>query len=346
MFSSSLHAIVFILALGSLGVSAERAISVTVTGPDSVTDVENLTIVATVSNTGDQTVKLLNDPQSLLSNAPTDTFSISDASGTRPAFTGIKVKYVPTVARAVTVLEPGQSVQVEHDISQAYNFTSSGEGQYSFQANNLFYQVTDDGTIATIIANEEGTTTSLSGNLGITRRSLDKRETYVGCSDSMQSDIQAGSTAAKQYASNALSYLYWNLRRHRTAPPRFTTWFGSLTSTRRDIVTSHFSNILYNDFSTYTYDCTCTEEYYAYVYPDDFGHVYLCNLFWGAPTTGTDSKAGTLIHETSHFIENGGTLDYAYGQEACMALAQSDPDAAVMNADSHEYFAENTPWLS
>ena len=28
-----------------------------------------------------------------------------------------------------------------------------------------------------------------------------------------------------------------------------------------------------------------------------FGHVYLCGAFWSAPTTGTDSKGGTLIHE-------------------------------------------------
>ena len=81
--------------------------------------------------------------------------------------------------------------------------------------------------------------------------------------------------------------------------------------------------------------------------------------------TGTDSKVsefrsctfdegssilylqgGTLVHESSHFTQNGGTNDHAYGQTDCKSLAQSDPATAVDNADSHEYFAENNPPLA
>ena len=71
--------------------------------------------------------------------------------------------------------------------------------------------------------------------------------------------------------------------------------------------------------------------------------IYLCGAFWEAPNIGTDSRAGTLIHESSHFTLNGGTDDYAYGQTSCKALAISSPSRAIMNADSHEYFAENNP---
>jgi len=46
---------------------------------------------------------------------------------------------------------------------------------------------------------------------------------------------------------------------------------------------------------------------------------------------------------SSHFIANGATKDWAYGQYACKKLAISNPDQAIDNADSHEYFAENTP---
>ncbi|KAB5588437.1 Peptidyl-Lys metalloendopeptidase [Ceratobasidium theobromae] len=62
--------------------------------------------------------------------------------------------------------------------------------------------------------------------------------------------------------------------------------------------------------------------------------------------TGTDSKAGTIVHEQTHFDEYGGTRDHAYGQHGCQELAQKDPNTAVMNADSHEYFAENNPFRS
>ena len=42
----------------------------------------------------------------------------------------------------------------------------------------------------------------------------------------------------------------------------------------------------------------------------------------------------------------GGTDDVVYGQDGAKDLAKSDPDQAITNADSHEYFAENNPALS
>jgi peptidyl-Lys metalloendopeptidase len=93
------------------------------------------------------------------------------------------------------------------------------------------------------------------------------------------------------------------------------------------------------------FDCKCKQPYYAYVYPNDPYKIYLCKVFWQAPLSGTDSKAGTLIHEMSHFDVVAGTDDVVYGQSGAMNLAINDPNAAITNADSHEYFAENTPSL-
>jgi peptidyl-Lys metalloendopeptidase len=70
----------------------------------------------------------------------------------------------------------------------------------------------------------------------------------------------------------------------------------------------------------------------------------LGRVYWSAPATGTDSQAGTLIHEMSHFTVVAGTDDLADGQTAAEALATSDPDSAIRNADSHGYFAENSPF--
>lgn len=63
-------------------------------------------------------------------------------------------------------------------------------------------------------------------------------------------------------------------------------------------------------------------------------------------STGTDSRAGTIVHEQSHFTVNGGTDDHVYGQSGAKSLAISNPANAVDNADNHEYFAENNPALS
>ncbi|MBF0274912.1 MAG: hypothetical protein HQK84_06745, partial [Nitrospinae bacterium] len=74
--------------------------------------------------------------------------------------------------------------------------------------------------------------------------------------------------------------------------------------------------------------------------------IYLCGAGLSAPASGTDSKPGTIIHELSHFTVIGGTDDHAYGQSGAQSLATSNPSNAILNADSYEYFAENTPALT
>ena len=94
-----------------------------------------------------------------------------------------------------------------------------------------------------------------------------------------------------------------------------------------------------------TFNCKCKQPYFAYVYPSDPYKIYVCKVFWQVSLTGTDSQAGTLIHEMSHFDVVAATDDYVYGQTGAMELAITNPENAVNNADSHEYFAENTPFL-
>ena len=172
---------------------------------------------------------------------------------------------------------------------------------------------------------------------GIHHRAL--TPSFVACSSTRQSSSISALSQAQTYANNASSYLNAGTR-----GPRYTTWFGAYKSNRYNTVRSHFSSIASTVATqTFTFHCDCTEDYYAYVYSNQPYHVWLCNVFWTAPASGTDSKAGTLIHETSHFSVVAGTNDYAYGQNACRSLAISTPNRAVNNADSHEYFAENTP---
>ena len=88
-------------------------------GPDSVNTASDLNIAATLTNTGDEAVKVLHHPHSALSTLPGNIFSIYHTeSGVEPAFSGVKAKYVPQVAAAkgaYTTLSPGQSVTVQHN---------------------------------------------------------------------------------------------------------------------------------------------------------------------------------------------------------------------------------------
>lgn len=167
---------------------------------------------------------------------------------------------------------------------------------------------------------------------------------YAGnCSASQQTALQSAFDAAKGYAQDATSYL---VNTPAAATARYTTWFGAVTTDRWTQATTQFSAIR-EAFASQpvTLDCKCNKRgIYAYVYPDKPYTIYLCGAFWAAPLTGTDSRAGTLIHEMSHFNAVAGTDDWVYGQAGARDLALTDPDKALNNADSHEYFAENTPF--
>jgi len=163
---------------------------------------------------------------------------------------------------------------------------------------------------------------------------------YTKCTTAQQTDVAAARNNAANYASDALNYLISG-----ATGARYVTWFGAYTSTRYNTAKGHFTNIKSAmDTASVRFDCGCKKQYYAYVYPNQPYNIYLCRIFWQAPATGTDSKAGTLIHEMSHFTVVAGTDDWVYGQSGAKNLAISDPNKAVDNADSHEYFAENTPF--
>jgi len=174
-----------------------------------------------------------------------------------------------------------------------------------------------------------------------------KAPAFKNCTVSRQTDLQNALTEAVKIASGAKASLSGaSYCAHFTAP-RYLEWFGQSSVTRYATVLQHFTKI--EDalsVQTITFNCDCNENYYAYVYPTKPYEIFLCKLFWTAPLTGTDSKAGTLVHETSHFNVVAGTDDHVYGQAACRQLARNNPTDAIDNADTHEYFAENTPVLS
>ena len=141
MFSQSLRGTLISLASLVALVSASQSLSLKVTGmfarkylaktelmyhvsgPSSVSSVASLKLTTTLTNTGDETLKILNDPRGPLNKLPTDTFAISTGSGATPSFTGMKLKYVPSTAAelgAFTVLAPGESVAVDHDRAFIY----------------------------------------------------------------------------------------------------------------------------------------------------------------------------------------------------------------------------------
>lgn len=167
---------------------------------------------------------------------------------------------------------------------------------------------------------------------------------FKNCNATQQATIKTAMQNAEIYAATSQIVLDATPPDKQANATRYKTWFGKHTTTRYGVVASNFKSI-YEALATktITFHCDCDDNYYAYVYSNKPYDVYLCKYFWSAPSQGTDSQAGTIIHEVSHFTVVTGTKDHAYGQTNCKSLAKNDPDKAIKNADSHEYFAENNP---
>jgi len=374
--------------------ASQHSLMLQVKTQDDMKSCDDLSVAATIVNTGSKAVKILNDPNSALSTWKTHTFNFvpvpvagpdgvkSKAAGALADVDAIRVKYNPRVAAALddasayTVLQPGENKTVVHDLSGMYNFHSAGS--YAVKLTSVaeyFNVVEEDGSITSVpatlttgeeadklaalnvlstavlaskkglsntgVASIDAIASSLTASLPLNRmvkRQGDAR--FRNCTSEQQAGLTAAAQEANEYIANANEYFNGALG------DRYTTWFGDLSDNRTEIVKGHFVNITGKP-DQFQFDCSCTKpDTFAYVYPNKFPTVYLCGAFWKAPVKGTDSKAGTIVHEGTHFVNIGGTDDYAYGQSGAKELAKNDPDRAIMNADSHEYFVENTPQLN
>ena len=90
-------------ACSTLGIAAP-SISVSLSGANTVTDVDNFRVVAAVTNTGDETLNLLRDPNSLLASSwATNSFDIASVQGIAPGFKGVAVCVIVHVATAIVL---------------------------------------------------------------------------------------------------------------------------------------------------------------------------------------------------------------------------------------------------
>ncbi|KAJ7585779.1 peptidyl-Lys metalloendopeptidase [Mycena floridula] len=334
----SLYALVF--SSLALSISAQPGLILTLSSaPSQNTTSNSLQVVAKLANAGNETLTLFNEPGTILCRSPTDKFHIIGAGA---SFKGIQAKYSRSYAMAAgnsdffTVIPSGDSVDVEHDLSEMYNFKA---GTYGISTRTGQFHYVQGSAVVPIVAVVSPKPHIIS--LPIDVHALGRRS-YKECDEERKAAIQEAVMQAEIYAKNATSYLSTLFDVFKT--PRFTTWFGNSSGT---FVLEQFQNVSKRDFSQINYDCAChRDDFYAFVNRKEYGRIILCGAFWRAPLTGTDSKAGTLVHEISHFEVVTGTEDDAYGQIACEQLARETPSSAVMNADSHEYFAENTPFLT
>jgi peptidyl-Lys metalloendopeptidase len=279
-------------------------------------------------------------------------FSIS-RDGEAVAYEGPMIKRGLPAASDFAILRPGQSYRSVVQLADAYDMRKGGTYTITL-ASSMQHASMSDGTMlktprgmpltlqsAPLRVYTNGKLPKAGAKPGGGGTGSVNGVTTVGCSSTRITSIGNAITAARNYSEGAKGYLAAN-----NQGPRYTTWFGAYTSSRYNTASQHFVTIdsaMDQTGGQVKINCGCNQSYYAYVYPTKPYEIFVCRAFWSAPNTGTDSKAGTLVHEMSHFNIVAGTDDHVYGQAGAKSLAISDPAKAVDNADSHEYFAENTP---
>lgn len=274
--------------------------------------------------------------------------------GAKVAYEGMQAKRLAPTAADYYVIQPGKSYKATVELSQIYNMSISGDYtiRYSTKSAKLFSNVDPAGKAfdqkQADTLQSDALNVSIEGSLprgsvakapaqpqGVASLSFNK------CSASQQADITSARSTAQSMTNDGNNYLGAN-----KTGQRYTKWFGTYDAGRYSTMKAHFAALKDAfDNKPITVDCGCKKTYYAYVYPTQPYTIYVCKAFWSAPMAGTDSKGGTLVHEMSHFNVVASTDDWVYGQAGAANLAISDPNKAIDNADSHEYFGENNPVL-
>ncbi|GLX78772.1 peptidase M35 [Thalassotalea insulae] len=283
--------------------------------------------------------------------------------GVEVQFMGPHYKRPAPTANDYIKLKSGESLTKTFELTSSYDMSEAGQYDVTYDVKSLHLysnygqqKKAEKHAIAGLTSNTQsvyldGVLTKGTANKGKPGGGSGGGDCIDGtcftgrCSNSQQTEIISALAAADGIANNAVSYL--NSHSASNTSARYTTWFGTANSSRYNKAKANFEAI--NDAidnQPVAFDCSCKKSYFAYVYPNQPYKVYLCRAFWDANELGTDSRAGTIIHELSHFDAVAGTDDVVYGQSGAKSLAISDPDQALNNADSHEYFAENTPNLN
>ena len=302
-------------------------------------------VVVTIANRGTRTVVV---PAWTLPADEVDEALFEVQRNGRPvAYIGPDVKRGPLQATDLVRFASGEVRRYTVDLALAYDLSGNGSYEVAYAiergVGNTTYRLQSTKAAFTLTGRSGATTSVVSGAIAGEITPLAGSLTYSKCTTTQQSTIATAVAGARSYANEAVTYL----ATQNTSSQRFAKWFGSASVTANwDRIRTNFTKIQ-DGFTNraVVVDCGCKKTYFAYVYSNQPYKIYVCKAFWSAPMTGTDSKAGTLIHEMSHFTVVAGTNDWAYGQAAAASLALTDVQKAIANADNHEYFAENTPIL-
>jgi peptidyl-Lys metalloendopeptidase len=321
-----------------------------------------------ITNNSNQTVNLLKWQLPIEGMWDCDPFWVKRGEEVQVYLGKVMKRAAPKPYDYVT-LDPQESIQTDFDLSEAYDISKAGKYTIELDSRALDVGTQEPKVLAKRLAEtREFHPQRLRSNIvdfelledrapkqlkGVDAKwsalltTTPKIPEFRSCTTSQQNELNEAKEAAELIAKQALDVLVSTEQSARAQARRYKEWFGNYTQQAYDQVTNNYSKIV-DALATkqVIFNCSmedCREGVFAYVYPSRPYEIFLCGAFWSAELTGTDSRAGTIVHELSHFNVVAGTDDNVYGQRNCRQLAIDSPEEAIANADSHEYFSENTP---
>ncbi|RXW23119.1 hypothetical protein EST38_g2728 [Candolleomyces aberdarensis] len=343
----------FVLSIASLAFGSpleKRAEGLTVelsTSASSISSIQDLKVVATVTNTGTEPVRLLKYGTVLDDKLPTKSFVVSK-DGQAVPFTGVKVSVSLSDVddSAFANVEPGQSVTATHSLAALYDFASVGTGSFTFSPLADFVKVDDTGRyfeggqgysrVADVISN----TLTIEVTADVAKRELQplEKRARVTCSNTSRSSfISASYTEAKALASGGVSYI--NSR--GASDSLYRAYWGANPTSR---VISVLNGVANENSNSRTLNCNdpygaCSGGVIAYTVIATT-NIYYCNIFFnevpstslcsGTTVASRNVRGGTTLHEITHAVS--GTDDVTYGCAADQALSDS---RKIINADNY-----------
>jgi len=300
----------------------------------------NSIIQISIKNTEDKIIHILKqdiDPNN-------NIFSVTFKNKKLP-YIGKSIKRKQQSAEYITLL-PHMTYVFEVTLSKYYKMNQKGEYLIQYTGNKQRYLKKKLNLIQNRTKNiHVGSFTFSPLFPRESNKIMRKIVNYNQCTQSQIDTIVEAHQKALFLSKNALNNI--DSTENFIMSDRYITWFGMTTKVNSLIVKTSFSNITdVLENKNINFDCSCSEPYLAYVFPEEEFKINLCNGFWNATREGLNSQGGIIIQQLSHFVNVASTINYSYGEEDTKRLAELYPHYSIYNADSYEYFAENTPYLT
>ena len=317
-----------------------------------VSSIEDIILTAVVSNPTDSDIRVIRSANVLDASA-SDSFRVSK-DGEKVQFTGLIIQADFAVEENFVTIPAGQSIAVNHTVSNTYDFESHGTGSFTFAPWTYFQTDVDHPVLEVPV---EAVTVEVTEDVAfrsvIERSTAQLRTSFPNCNDGGKlQTIRDSITYARSLAGGAAADI-----RNRPNSNEWNKFFGG---NNRDDVWWRFDLIAGDLPSSGNRQVYCNRDdagicnratAYAIIWRNGNGQItqsdiYMCDGFFGLQGTPdvcrqpldqiNNSKGGVMLHEMSH--ATGGTTDHAYG---CGAVQGLSAQQKFDNADNYQCMSLN-----